>query len=73
MMLYEPIVSDLFGYGKKYWVAFPLFVLAVMVPISRMYLGVHSLNQILFGLTLGFVSLVLFKFVYQKALFELYW
>ena len=44
-----------------------------MVPISRMYLGVHSLNQILFGLTLGFVSLILFKFVYQKALYELYW
>lgn len=73
MMLYEPIISDSLGYGNKYWVAFPLFIIGTMVPISRMYLGVHSLNQILFGLTLGFVSLILFKYVYQKALYELYW
>ena len=44
-----------------------------MVPISRMYLGVHSLNQILFGLSLGCVFLILYKFIYQKALYELYW
>lgn len=73
MMLYEPIVSDYFGYGKKYWAAFPLIVLGAMVPLSRMYLGVHSLNQILFGLSLGFVSLIMFKYIYQKALYELYW
>ena len=73
MMLYEPIVSDTIGYGKrKLWV-FPLFVISVMVPISRMYLGVHSANQILFGLSLGFCFLVLYKYIYQKALYELYW
>lgn len=38
-----------------------------------MYLGVHSANQVLFGLSLGFSSIVLFKFIYQKALYELYW
>lgn len=48
-------------------------VLVVMIPISRMYLGVHSLNQILFGLSLGTVFLILYKYIYQKALYELYW
>lgn len=52
---------------------FVLMVLVVMIPISRMYLGVHSLNQILFGLSLGTVFLVLYKYIYQKALYELYW
>ena len=68
-MLFEPIVSDSIGYGKCRWAILPLFVIGVMVPVSRMYLGVHSANQIMFGLTLGFLFLVLFKFVYQKALY----
>lgn len=44
-----------------------------MVPVSRMYLGVHSANQILFGLCLGFLFLVVYKYIYQKALYELFW
>lgn len=44
-----------------------------MVPVSRMYLGVHSANQILFGLALGQIFLVLYKYVYQKHLYYLYW
>ena len=73
MTLYEPIVSDTLGYGKyRLWV-FPLVLLCIMVPISRMYLGVHSANQILFGLSMGFILLVLYKYIYQKALYELYW
>lgn len=44
-----------------------------MVPISRMYLGVHSANQILFGLVLGQIFLILYKFVYQRYLYYLYW
>lgn len=66
MMLYEPIISDYLGYGRKYWAAFPLFVIGIMVPISRMYLGVHSANQIMFGLTSGLICLILFKYIYQK-------
>lgn len=73
MLLYEPIISDYLGYGPKYIAAFPLVVIGAMVPLSRMYLGVHSANQILFGLSLGLVCLIMFKFVYQKALYELYW
>lgn len=44
-----------------------------MVPVSRMYLGVHSANQIFFGLVLGQIFLVLYKYVYQKYLYYLYW
>jgi hypothetical protein len=72
-MLYEPIVSDSIGYGKhKFWTIF-LFVAGIMVPISRMYLGVHSANQILFGLVLGLIFLILYKYVYQRYLYYLYW
>lgn len=72
-LLYEPIVSDSIGYGKYRPWTLVLVLLAIMVPISRMYLGVHSANQILFGLTLGLCFLILYKYVYQKALYELFW
>jgi undecaprenyl-diphosphatase len=74
IMLYEPILSDSIGYGGSYRpFSFVLLLFMVMIPISRMYLGVHSLNQILFGLSMGTVFLVLFKYVYQRALYELFW
>lgn len=44
-----------------------------MVPLSRMYLGVHSANQIIFGLVLGLIFLILYKYVYQRYLYVLYW
>jgi membrane-associated phospholipid phosphatase len=44
-----------------------------MVPISRMYLGVHSANQILFGLVLGQIFLILYKYLYQKYIYFLFW
>lgn len=72
-MLYEPIISDCIGYGKhKVWTIL-LFVICIMVPISRMYLGVHSANQILFGLLLGQIFLILYKYFYQRYLYYLYW
>lgn len=69
MLLYEPILSDILGYGRKYWAGFFLFIIGTMIPLSRMYLGVHSANQIFFGLTLGLVALILFKYIYQQALY----
>lgn len=73
ILLYEPIISDIIGYWKYRPWGYVLSILFIMVPISRMYLGVHSLNQILFGLSLGTVFLVLYKYIYQKALYEIYW
>lgn len=69
ILLYEPIISDSIGYNKFRPWGYILVLLFVMIPISRMYLGVHSLNQILFGLSLGCVFLILYKFIYQKALY----
>ena len=48
-------------------------VLGLMVPLSRMYLGVHSANQILIGLALGLIFLVAYRYVYQKALYRFFW
>lgn len=38
-----------------------------------MYLGVHSANQIFFGLVLGMLFLILYKYTYQRYLYVLYW
>lgn len=74
ILLYEPIISDSIGYGGRFRpMAFILLIGMVVVPLSRMYLGVHSANQIFFGLSMGSVFLILYKYIYQKALYELYW
>jgi hypothetical protein len=44
-----------------------------MVPLSRMYLGVHSANQVLFGLVLGQIFLILYKYIYQRYIYYLFW
>lgn len=72
-MLYEPLISDWVGYGRhRFWTC-SLFLICIMVPLSRMYLGVHSANQIIFGLVLGLIFLILYKYVYQRYLYVLYW
>lgn len=48
-----------------------LVVFGFFVPFSRMYLGVHSLNQVLFGLTLGVSLTVLYRYSWRKAFY--YW
>ena len=42
------------------------------MPLSRLYLGVHSINQVLFGETLGLIFLILYKYSYQKNLYNLF-
>lgn len=37
-------------------------VVIIMVPLSRMYLGAHSLNQVLQGLFMGLTMVYLYKF-----------
>jgi len=37
-----------------------------------MYLGVHSLNQVLFGLTLGVSLTVLYRYAWRKAFYHWY-
>lgn len=44
-----------------------------MIPVSRMYLGVHSANQILIGLAYGFIFLIAYRYFYQKVLYNFFW
>ena len=44
--------------------------LSIMVMISRMYLGAHSLDQIVFGGMLGFAFLIYYKFFLQEVIYE---
>ena len=73
VVLYEPILSDFTGYLRWKILAVPLVILWVIMPLSRMYLGMHSANQVLFGLTLGMIFLILYKYIFQKELYELCW
>ena len=60
-----------FGSCHQGWVL--LIVMGAVEPLSRMYLGAHSANQVLFGLVLGFLFLVAYKYVYQKGLYKFFW
>ena len=46
------------------------FVLQGLVIYSRMILGMHSLNQVLFGLMLGFASIVYYYTIAELALLK---
>jgi hypothetical protein len=43
------------------------------MPLSRQYLGVHSSNQVLLGLTFGLLFLILYKYTYQRQIYSIYW
>lgn len=42
-----------------------------MIPLCRLYLGVHSVDQILLGLSMSASILVVYRFGLQKFLFDL--
>ena len=73
IVLNEPIVSDTIGYRKFRLFLLPLTILVVLICASRLYLGVHSSDQVFFGAALGFIFLVLFKYVIQEALYKFFW
>ena len=35
----------------------------IAIPLSRMYLGVHSGDEVLYGVVLGFIAIILFKYI----------
>ena len=67
--MYEPILTDFIGLGSYRWGSIFLFMFGILIPMSRMYLGLHSADQIIVGLTLSFCFLVLYRFLLQKWLF----
>lgn len=70
VVMYEPIISDLTGTGPKKVFTFVWIVIAALVMVSRMYLGAHSLDQIVFGGFLGMAFLVYYKFFLQELLYQ---
>ena len=68
--MYEPILTDFIGLGPYRWGSILLFMFGALIPLSRMYLGLHSADQILVGLTMSFCFLVSYRFLMQKLLFQ---
>lgn len=60
--LYEPLIAKYIGFEnfKSGWIL--LIIFGFLVPFSRTYLGVHSVNQVMFGLTLGLGAIVLYRY-----------
>jgi membrane-associated phospholipid phosphatase len=65
-------VIDFYGVGKKYLHLVVSLALLVLVPMSRMYLGAHSLNQVLEGLTLGLAINIIYVLVLKKHICNFY-
>ena len=68
--LYEPLITKYIGGFERFrtgWIL--LIVFSFLVPFSRTYLGVHSVNQIIFGLTLGVAATVLYRYSIREWLY----
>ena len=70
--MYEPLLSDFVGTGKKKVFLIIWVVVAVLVIISRMYLGAHSLDQVVYGSLIGLSFLVIYRFWFQQFLYDTY-
>ena len=63
-------MTDFTGLGPFRWALAAIVFTGTLIPFSRLYLGVHSVDQILTGLVLSFCMLVLYRFGLQKQLFR---
>lgn len=55
-------ILEYFGNGKYYQHVLLSIILCIIVPMSRMYLGAHSLDQVLYGLAMGLQVCIFFIF-----------
>jgi membrane-associated phospholipid phosphatase len=56
------ILLDYKGPGPNYIFIWLSIAAVVLMPLSRMYLGAHSLNQVLEGVLLGLAMCLLYFF-----------
>jgi len=68
------MIADVFGFGPFKIIGWLVIVaMAVLIPISRMYLGAHSANQVVMGLLLGLIFCVLYHYFFQRILYNYFW
>ncbi len=62
------IFGALIYFYRKYWVYFVCGFLIIFIPLSRLYLGMHFLADVVVGYLIGIMLLVLFiKFVVNNS------
>lgn len=65
------LYSSILRYIKKNWVIICCIVMMIIVPLSRLYLGVHFPGDVIVGVGLGIISTLIFgtlidKFYHKK-------
>lgn len=77
VVIYEPLVTDFIlsgiqrSYHKRIWYILPLLA-GVLVPFSRVYLGSHTGNEIMMGLTIGVIMTALYRWKIQELIYDFY-
>lgn len=72
LLIYEPVFTDYVGMGKGKFMFVVVMLFGALEPLSRMMVGSHSANEVIFGTTLGMAILVLYRFYLQEALYRIY-
>ncbi len=70
IILHYAIITDMIGTGPYNVFLLEPFILVILVPFSRLYLGSHSSDQIVSSMVYSFALAVLYKFKLQESLFS---
>ncbi|MBE6130762.1 MAG: phosphatase PAP2 family protein [Erysipelotrichaceae bacterium] len=67
------LYSSIIRYFKKNWVIICSILMLIIVPISRLYLGVHFPGDVIVGVGIGIITTIIFgtlidKFYHKKVL-----
>lgn len=62
------VLIDYWGRGKNFSNIIISLLAVILMPLSRMYLGAHSLNQVLEGLSFGLAMCLLYIFGLKKMI-----
>ena len=74
------VAAVFWGYiflNSRHWARYFIFVPIIGMGISRIYLGVHSFNDVIFGLIIGVFTILLWKNYLEKQILKMqffkYW
>lgn len=72
LILHQAFFTDILGTGPfRIFLLEPIF-LAVLVPLSRLYLGTHTADQIVSSTAYSLAFALLYKFSFQSRIFKLF-